>query len=254
MASFSRFALLRVAAVVALPLLNLHAQGTGDPIFHRYRVLEPTVRKAGDAVMSHHFEEAKRLLVPVLKDVPDHAEAHFLLATMAYQDRDFTGALGHIEMSERSLKDLNQRYSAVLAKREENDAEDARVTQDSLQHLVDAGYDSIDDILGDKRQHLKNIEARKGNLLDAKAAFTVPASYSLLHGNCLFRLGRAAEAAAEYQMAIQADPANTKAWNNLINLYWEQKDLTLARTTLAKAEAAGVMIVPGLKRSVLEAK
>lgn len=239
MASFSRFYLLRVAVVAALPLLHLHAQGTGDPIFHRYRVLEPTVRKAGEAVLSRHFEEAKRLLEPVLKDVPDHAEAHFLLATMAYQDRDFSGALGHIETSERSLKDLRQRYKAVLAKREDDDTEDARVTQDSLRSLVDAGYDSIDDILGDKRQHLKAIEDRKGNLLNVKEAFAVPASYSLLHGNCLFRLGRASEAAAEYQMAIQTDPVNTKAWNNLINLYWEQKDLAQARVALAKAEAAG---------------
>lgn len=252
MSSLSRSTILRAAALAMLSAARVHAQ-TGEPLFHRYRLLQPTVQKASDAVLARHFDEAKRILAPVLKDVPDHATAHFLLATMAYQDRDFAGALAHIETSERSLKDLNQRYAAVVSKMAADDDEDARVTQDSLRNLVDAGYDSIDDILGDKRQHLKNIEDRKSGLHNPKMAFATPAAYSLLHGNCLYRLGRAPEAAAQYRVAIQADPANVRAWNNLINLYWEAKDLDQARAALAKAEAAGVTIQPGLKRSVLTA-
>ena len=257
MESFSRFSFRRSLAVAALalaPFHSLQAQGAGETLFHRYRVLEPSVKKAGRAVEAHQFDEAKRLLEPVLKDVPDHAEAHFLLATMAYASRDFAGALAHIETSERSLKDLSQRYAQVLAKMKNDDEEDARVTQDSLDHLVDAGYDSIGDILDDKRQHLKDIESKSGGVLNRDVSFAVPSVYSFLHGNCLYRLGRPSEAAIQYTLAVQSDPANAKAWNNLVNLYWEGKDFSQARAVLAKAEAAGVVIQPRLKQSVLEAK
>ncbi|MBS1767541.1 MAG: tetratricopeptide repeat protein [Acidobacteria bacterium] len=243
-----------LAMLVAVPCQSALAQGAGDPIFHHYRVLEPTIQKAAKALSEHRFDEAKQILEPVLKEVPDHTQAHFLLASMAYQSRDFAGALAHIETSEASLKDLSARYAKVLSKRKDDDAEDARVTEDSLRNLVDAGYDSIDDILGDKRRHLKDLEAKDGGLLNQDVAFAVPAAYSLLHGNCLFRLGRVPEAAAQYQLAIQSDPKNTRAWNNLVNLYWVEKDFGQARATLAKAEAAGVAIQPGLKKSVLDAR
>ncbi|HXC16171.1 MAG TPA: tetratricopeptide repeat protein [Holophagaceae bacterium] len=257
MASPSRLSISRAVAVAALAMLpfqQVQAQGAGEPIFHHYRVLEPSVRKAGKEVEAHRFDDANRLLEPVLKEVPDHAEAHFLLALMAYEGRDFAGALNHIETSERSLEDLNQRYARVLAKMKDDDDEDARVTQDSLNHLVDAGYDSINDILDDKRQHLKDLEAKNGGLLNRDAAFAVPSAYSFLYGNCLYRLGRASEAAAQYQLAVHSDPTNAKAWNNLVNLYWEAKDFDQARAALAKAEAAGAAIQPKLKQRVLEAK
>jgi tetratricopeptide (TPR) repeat protein len=254
MASHPRFSAVRAAAALAFPAALLHAQGAGETLFHRYRILAPSVRKAGTEVEALHFDEAKRLLEPVLKEVPDHAQAHFLLATMAYQSRDFAGALAHIETSERSLKDLNRRYAQVLAKMRADDEEDARVTLDSLRSLEDAGYDSINDILDDKRQHLKGIDARSGELLNPNATLTVPSAYSFLHGNCLYRLGRPAEAAAQYRLAVQSDPSNAKAWNNLVNLYWEGKDAGQARSALAQAEAAGVAIQPQLKQRVLGAE
>ena len=83
MASLTRLPISRAfaaASLVALPFLQMQAQGAGETIFHRYRVLEPSVRKAGMEVAAHRFDEARRILEPVLKEVPDHAEAHFLLA------------------------------------------------------------------------------------------------------------------------------------------------------------------------------
>ena len=83
--------------------------------------MESAIDKAAKEVQAHQFDEAKKLLDPVLKQVPDHAGAHFLLATMAYGSRDFAGALDHIETSERSLKDLDQRYTKLLPQPEEDD-------------------------------------------------------------------------------------------------------------------------------------
>lgn len=243
------------AAVVVMPgLPRLQAQEIGQTLFHRYSVVAPTVTKAGKEVDAQRFDQARLLLEPVLKEIPGHVGAHFLLARMAYESRDFASALRHIEISERSLKDLQQRYAKLMEDKRAKDESDATNTKQSLQNLRDAGYDSIDDILVAGEQHLSQLEDEKRGLFRQDASFAVPSVYSLLHGNCLFRLGRIPEAEAQYALATHADPTSAKAWNNLIAVRMEMKLFGQAREALTQAEAAGVTIQPKLKQSVLEAK
>lgn len=54
---------------------------------------------------------------------------------------------------------------------------------------------------------------------------------STLHSNramCLFRAGRYEEADAALHRAIQSDPKNASAWNNLATLYFKQEDYAQA--------------------------
>ena len=255
----SRIASARALAVAGLATLafqplRAQEQKADFSVFRRYQAAEPTLTEAAKQVQAHRFDDAQRILAPVLKETPDHAGAHFLLAMMAYEDRDFTSALAHIETSERSLKDLRQLYGKFMVTMKANDDAEARATQDSLDSIVNADFDGMTDVMTAKRSHLKALEQKKGGLFSRETPFAVPSVYSFLHGNCLYRLGRAPEAAAQYQQAIQSDPSNAKAWNNLVNLYREAKDFDQARATLAKAEAAGVAIQPNLKQSVLEGK
>lgn len=257
MASLLRSSVGRIATISVLVLVSIQqakAQEVADAIFQRYGALAPIVEKANKEVEAHHFEEAKRLLEPVLKKVPDHVGAHFLLARMAYESRDFAGSLEHIETSEGSLKNLGQRYSKLMNDMRAKDDADAQDIKQSLQNISDAGYDSINDIVVDAQQHLGKLEDEKRGLFRQEASFTVPSVYSLLHGNCLYQLGRKPEAAAQYQLAVKADPSSRKAWNNLVDVYWETKDFEQARATLTKAEAAGAVIQPQLKQRVVEAK
>jgi tetratricopeptide (TPR) repeat protein len=244
------------AALALLALPQLHAQEAGAALFQRYEAVAPTIARAAEEVEARHFEDAKRLLEPVLKQVPDHARAHFLLATMAYESRDFAGALDHIETSERSLKDLGRRYNQLVADMKAKDEAEARDVQASVDQLNasiatsnEAEAGGASDLFANKQAHLDYLKTKK--MFNGEASFAVPSVYSFLHGNCLYRLGRASGAAAQYRLAIGSDPANAKAWNNLVNLYREGKDFDQARKTLAQAEAAGVAIQPGLKRSVL---
>ena len=243
-----------VTALVLTSLQQVHAQEVADAIFRRYAAVASALEKANKEVEAHHFEEAKRLLEPVLAKVPDHVGAHFLLARMAYESHDPAGALSHIETSEGSLKDLGLRYAKLMEDMRARDEADARDIKQSLQNLKDAGYDSIDDILAAGQQRVDQLEDKKRGLFLQEASFAVPSVYSLLHGNCLYQLGRKPEAAAQYQLAVRSDPANGKAWNNLVAVCWETKNFEQARATLAKAEAAGAVIQPKLKQSVLEAK
>jgi tetratricopeptide (TPR) repeat protein len=240
------------AALTLFSFQQVHAQEASAVVFQRYQAVEPTVDKAAKEVQDHHFDEAKKLLEPVLKQVPDHARAHLLLAMMAYESRDFTGALGHIETSERSLNDLNQRYTRLLADMKTKDEAEARDTQTLLDNIKGGDFDGATDIVSSNQFRLNSLEAKKGGIYSHGTPFAIPSTYSFLHGNCLYRLGRASEAAAQYQLAVHSDPTNARAWNNLINIYREAKDFDQARKTLAKAEAAGVVIQPKLKQSVLE--
>lgn len=248
------------ALVAASPLFSVqqgHAQAADPTVFHRYQAVDPLVEKAAKSVEAHRFAEAKEQLEPVLKLVPDHAKAHFLLAWMAYEDRDFGGALEHIETSERSLQDLSRCYAKIKADekaKDELEALDIQTSIDRVKSAISSSAEAEDtgasDLLGAKQQELRHLESKR--VFNGGGAFEVPAAYSFLHGNCLYRLGRPAEAAAQYKLAIHSDPTNAKAWNNLINLYREAKEFPTARAALAQAEAVGVAIQPKLKQSVLE--
>ncbi len=240
-------------AFALIAFQHARAQDASGTIFHRYAVMSSAVEKANQEVEAHRFEEAKRDLDPVLEKIPDHAGAHFLLARMAYESRDYAGALNHIEISERSLTDLGRRYSKLMQDASDKDDADAQAIKQSMQNIVDAGYDSVNDILVDGQQKLNQIEDGKRGLFRQGASFTIPAASSLLHGNCLYRLGRKPEAITEYQKAIKAEPASQKAWNNLIAVYLEIHQKDQARQALAEAEARKVSIQSKLRQAVMDA-
>lgn len=230
----------------------------GDPsISQHYQVVAPAIKKAAKDVEAHKFDQAKMELEPAIKLVPNHAQAHFLLAWMAYEEHDFAGALDNIETSERSLQGLRICFAKAKAEESANDAAEARDIQTSIDQLKSAINSSNEaetsgasDLLGTKEHHLRDLDSKKA--FKGGAAFDVPAAYSFLHGNCLFRLGRPAEAAEQYRLAVRSNPTYGKAWNNLISMYLTVNNMSLAKTTLAQAEAAGVVIQPRLKQRVLE--
>ena len=79
----------------------------------------------------------------------------------------------------------------------------------------------------------------------------MPAAYHLLHGNCLYRLGQPTGTVAQYRLAIQADPRQPDAWNNLVAVLLETGDRPGARAEVGRAEAALVVLRPALKQAVL---
>lgn len=242
--------------LLAIVASILSAAGPRDiSIFQRYTVLNSRIAQANLAVTARRYPEAHRLLELCLQKVPDHFEAHFLLARMAYEDRDYAGALVHVETSERSLADLDRQYRAESADLKARDAAQEQAFRDDLSELKARGGNDpgwcCEDLLLNKRSTIDSLEAKKGHLYDRETPFYVPADYRFLHGNCLYRLGRRDEALAQYRLAVQDDPAYANAWNNLIALLLETRDLPSARAELTQAEAAHVAIQPGLRKAVL---
>ena len=226
-------------------------------IFRRYSALNGAVEQASREVAARRFVEARRLLEPCLAQVSEHFEAHCLLAQMDYEVKDFAGALGHIQRSERSLAELDRLYREELATLKAQDEAEESALRSSVDNLYARGVDPNGcsaDLFQVKGSAIAFLERKKGPLHDQEKPFGVPAEYRFLHGNCLYRLGRRDEALAQYRLAVQADPTHGKAWNNLISLQWEAGAYAQARADLERAEAARVAIRPDLKKAVLEAR
>jgi tetratricopeptide (TPR) repeat protein len=233
------------------------AQGGELSLFHRYRALEVTVQRAAAAVSGRRFEAAAELLAPCLQKVPEHFEAHFLMARMAYESKDFSGALAHLDAAKAGLKMLARSY------REEMDGLSARAEAEeeamrsSLDNMLSRGVDPtgcMGPVLRAKQSALDFLEMKKGHLFDRENPFGIPADHRFLRGNCLYRLGRRDEALAEYRGAVQADPMHAPAWNNLISLEWEAKAYPEAQADLDRAEAAHNTIRAELKQAVRAAR
>ena len=242
--------LVLLAAGVALV-----AGDSGDlSIFRRYQALDARIVEARQALGERRFKDAQQLLDPCLQKIPDHFEAHFLLAQMAYEHRDYAGALAEVETSERALAALDRQYHDQLADLKAQDAAEEQAMQASLDELSARGVDPTacsGQLYTLKRSALQYLDAKKGQLYHQDTPFAVPAAYRLLHGNCLYRLGQPAGAIAQYRLAIQADPRQPDAWNNLLALLLETGDRAGAQAELAKAEAAHVAVRPALKQAVL---
>ena len=245
----------RVALLASVVSILLTAS-TGDiAIFQRYKALDTRINEATSAVAARKFSDARRLLETCFKEIPDHYEAHFLLARMAYEDRDYAKALAEVEQAEHSLAELDRRYRKEMAEMAADDATEEQATQDSLSELSGKTPDDPGCAAGlflVKRNHIGFLERKKGQLFQPQNPFDIPADYQFLHGNCLYRLGRREEALDQYRQTVKRDPSQANSWNNLIALLLETHDLPQARAELARAEAARVTVRPDLRRTVLE--
>ena len=230
------------------------AQEVDASVFQRYRSLDGAVDRAAGAVGAGRFEEAHKLLQPCLQKQPDHFEAHFLLARMAYEARDFEGVLAHLEVAERSLAALNRRHRDLtdyLKARIELEEQTARSNLEAVTMRVSDPTSCVAPYLAALEREVEAVQARKGPLYGHENPYGVPANHRFLRGNALYRLGRRDEAMAQFRQAVATDPAHANAWNNLLAMHLEAKDPTRGRADLQRAEAARVPIHPDLRQAIL---
>jgi len=259
--------LLRSCSLVLLAGLTAPAAGAFlgpadglDPqhdssLFRRYAGLQSRIGEARHLMNQRQFEASRRLLQSCFKAIPDHAEAHYLLAQMAYEERRFEEALAQAQWAERSLLSLEQLRRAELEATEARDAALDAALQTSLASLDAAGVDphGCSGSLFTTRQHALNDQRQKlGRFEDQWDVEGVPAELYLLRGNCLYRLRRSEEALVCYQQAIQKDPSSPTAWNNLIGLCLGKGHVQQAREWLSRATSANVALRPELKKALQE--
>lgn len=246
--------LLLGAAHAGVPAHGGGAQVGDTALFQRYQAQNGTIARASQAVQARRFAEATRLLEACLVQVPDHFEAHYLLALMAYEGKDYPGVLGHLDVADQSLADLRRRYEAEMADLKAQAEAEEGTFRSSLDGLAARGVDPTGCsgfLYTIKKEAISYLETQKGQLHQHEGPFTTPADYHFLRGNALLRLGRRDAAAQAYRRAVAAEPGHRNAWNNLVALHLGYGDSAQARRVLAQAEAAGVALRPDLRAAVL---
>ncbi len=244
-----RLLLLGICLDLAAPL---PAQSKDFTIFPRYNALTSTLDEVDRLVSSRKFEEARARLKPCLAKVPDHFEAFYYLALMAYETKDYDQALAYVERSKASLAELDRLYQTEMGALNASQDRREELLEGALQHKdrgMGANNCSEGDVLALKLA-ISLEKHKRGPMLGTVTPFSTPKEYHFLHGNCLFRLGRYPEARSQYEAALRADPRYGHAWNNLINLLRLEGKLDQARACLQEAEAAHVAVSPELAKAV----
>ena len=196
-----------------------------------------------------------------LETLPEHSDALFILAQIDYQRGDFAGALADIEKAEASHAAFSRadgtfqslRRNSLLEERKRKEQEIA-----AMEEIFYSGSCKTDD---EMLKIPESIEALRRDIQAINAVLnetpgarpkSLPADYSYVHGNILFKLGRAGDAVFRYLKAIESNSGHARAFNNLISIFYLAKDYGNAVKYIAQAEAGGVTINPKLKRAVLQ--
>jgi Tfp pilus assembly protein PilF len=229
------------------------AEETAVSLLLKYKAQEKTLAKAEKLLKKHQAAAAEASLLKCLEGVPEHYEAHYLLALMEGERGVYPAAIGHLERAEAELERLAGLCRAwqeqhALEETAERELVSGEATQESvIQSNCRAAGSKIDTGLLDREAGLG---PQSGPAPFDPKRFEVPAAYFFAHGNFLFKLRRWPEAAARYRLAVERDPRLAAAWNNLLSSLLLAGQADEARSWLERAGQAGVAVNPGLRREV----
>jgi tetratricopeptide (TPR) repeat protein len=229
-------------------------------ILQKYKTVNREFLKGRELVVKQKYDQARQILLKVLDRMPEHPEASYLLAQIYYKEGDFENALVSIQNAEthfslvqrilfkQQLKlgdqyssnkqDLTQQIQVLESQLSQAKSEEER--RDLQRQIVEKQAQSSTMEMHNKEQSLYETTG-------------LPADYSYVHGNLLFKMKRYKEALDQYLKTVQSDPKYGSAYNNIANLYFVAKQYDKALENIEKAEANGVKVHPDFKKAVLKA-
>jgi tetratricopeptide (TPR) repeat protein len=226
----------------------------------KWKRANPSFLKGKEHFAKKRFNEAEEKLKACLEVLPEHADALYYLAQVDYQKGDFPQALADIEKATTSFAVISKFYTFIDSQRLDSLRDDQLRLNQELSKLLDAYNQTRDE--NQKQQLMQSIGLLRSQLSTINTrlqeqpvpqAMTLPADYSFIHGNILFKLNRLQEANDQYLKAVGADAAHPGAYNNLVNLHFMAKDYEGALKYIEMAEGNGVEVNPKLKEAVLKA-
>jgi pentatricopeptide repeat protein len=201
-------------------------------LFQRYQSANKRFEKGKDEFIKGKIDKAEKELNECLKIMPEHADAYFVLAQIAYGKGDLELALSQMETAKRN-------YSALVQMKMNMDQ--VRILK--MQEARDSGrYDE---------KYTDAIDTRLSRPIAEEGA--IPADYHYIHGNILFKLREFQKAHDMYMQAITVDPKHKDAYNNLINIYLMSKQYQKGLDYLKLAEENNVKVNEKLKEALLRA-
>jgi len=258
------FLALSFAALIWLihPLLAQKKPGQGE------KELTPAREEANahflkgeEYFLKKDFEQAEAELKACLETLPGHANTLFFLAQIDYLNGKFEGALAGIQKakgahtaSAGAHKPLGPQSRKALLEERRMREEEIVFRENTLNNdLCKTDHEKImlAETIDELRQEISAINARLNEPAQAEP-LPLPADYSYIHGNILFKMNKFQEAESEYLKAVGADPHHLPAYNNLINLCYVAKDYERALRYVEEAERNGLALNPKLKEAILQ--
>jgi pentatricopeptide repeat protein len=229
-------------------------------ILQKYKTVNREFLKGRELVVKEKYDQARQILLKVLDRLPEHPEASYLLAQIYYKEGDFEKGLASIQNAETHFSSVQRiLFKQQLKLGDQYSSNKQELTQEiqvlqsqlsqakSQEERMDLQRQIIEKQAQSSTMEMHNKEQ---SLYESTG---MPADYSYIHGNLLFKMKRYQEALDQYLKAVQSDPKYGSAYNNIANLYFRAKQYDKALEYIKKAEANGVKVHPDFKNAVLKA-
>ncbi|MCX6565089.1 MAG: tetratricopeptide repeat protein [Candidatus Aminicenantes bacterium] len=220
--------------------------------------MNPILEIATRDMAANDLVKAEIELNRCLALVPDEPEVFFHLSQIHYLRGKYGESLAMIEKAIKNYPDFikllasgkQERFDRLERKKEALFEE--ILSMESAAQVVVCQRENINreiDIIKKQIQSLSDEQMRIG-LEEPR----IPAEYHFLCGNCFFKIHRYQDAELQYLESIKANGRYADAYNNLINLYYMEKDYQKADKTIDQAEKESVSVNPKLRQAVQTAK
>jgi tetratricopeptide (TPR) repeat protein len=248
--------------VLVLPLMAQKDFNMDEKrLIERFKRANPYYLDGAKQFAKGKLDKAEKKLMEAIKVMPEHADAYYVMAQIHLKRKAFPEALAAITTAEKNYAATAklhtftyQEYLDRLRKQKQDLEERRQKVQEALSRwpVSASNPDPERDRLENEEQALtQNIHAVNNRLTSPiPPTFEIPADYFYIHGNALFQLRRAPEAAAQYQEAIRLDPKHGNAYNNMALVQFSLGKYREALDCLEQAEAAGVKVNPDFKKAV----
>lgn len=201
-------------------------------LFQKYQAANKRFEKGKEEFGKNKIDKAEKEFNECLNIMPEHADANFMLAQIAYRK-------GDLELARSNMETAKENYHFIVKMK--MNMEQVRILK--MQEARDAGtYDE---------RGTQALDHRLARPVATKEE--IPADYHYIHGNILFKLKEFQEAHDMYVQAVMTDPKHKDAYNNLINIYLLSKQYQKGLDYLKIAEDNNVEINQKLKEALLKA-
>lgn len=218
----------------------------------KYKSAHRFFLKGKDLFLKGKYPASQKKMEKGLEIMPRHPQCRYFLARIQYLNRAYSRALDHIQRAKNDFEFLaamverHNKQKAQRLKRQKKELDDYYLeVQNGISSNAACGSKRLSGISGKSAE----IDGKLNRSLESGPR--LPAGYSYIHGNILFKLKQYPAAREQYRRAIAADPGYADAYNNLANLFYMGKKFPEALACLREAEKNGVSVHPRLKEALL---
>jgi len=217
-------------------------------IYEQYRSVTSNFEKGKKLFGGGNILKARKEFQTVIERMKEHAEAHYFLSRISYQENKYDEALSHIQ-------DAKDNYAFIAKMKVNMHANMLLELRDIKESILEqlAGYGSASKTNpAVTRLHgkLHTINSRLNEPIPKTEG--IPAGYFYFHGNILAKLNEFQEAHDQYLEAVRINPKHGDAYNNLASLYYMVKKYSQAMEYLKLAEENGAQVNPIFKEELVK--